>query len=138
MDHTESFKINIIGNKTKETWAGEFIVRKFLTHRQMLDRDRMYREFLGPISPDMSNQQGRAEALATIAVSLVKGPSFWKESNGGLDLIDDNVLAAVWDKLYLIQNPEEKKPESEETKKLVEKTKQAEADKAAEDIEVEE
>ena len=137
MDHTESFKIHITGNKTKSTWTGEFTARKYLTHRQMLEKDRLYREFLGPVSPDMSRQQGRADALATLAVSLVKFPPFWKDSNNGLDLVDDNVLGELWDKVFAIQNPEEKAPDQKETDKLVEKTKKDESEKVEEDVDLE-
>ncbi len=137
MDHVESFKIHIIGNKTKSTWTGEFHARKFLSHRQMLEKDRLFRELLGPVTPDQSRQQGRAEALSTLSVSLVKFPPFWKDSGGGMDLVDENVLTAVWDKVLEIQNPEEKDETAKDVKDLVKKTDEDEKKKVEEDEDAE-
>ena len=94
MNDTTTFSIHIIGDTTGKTWAGEFKSRRFLSSRQQLERDRVLRSLLGS-DPQFSLQIDRAAKLADLHVGVTESPEFWKESAGGLDLVDDNLLEAV-------------------------------------------
>lgn len=98
------FSIHVIGDRTKKLWTGEFRAVRYLSHRQMLQRDRLIREFLGGTNPDITSERYRATALADCAVSMTKSPQFWQEAAGGLDLVDENVLIEVWKGVQKIQN----------------------------------
>jgi hypothetical protein len=97
------FTIHVVGDRTKKLYPGEFRVVRFLTHRQMLNRDRLIREFLGGTNPEISAERARATALADCAVSITKAPTFWTEAGNGLDLVDENVLLEVWRGVQKIQ-----------------------------------
>lgn len=119
MNELASFSIHLVGDTTGKTWAGEFKARKFLSNRQQLERDRILRSLLGT-DPQFSLQIDRAAKLADVAVGIVESPEFWKESAGGLDLVDDNLLEAVHEHLSTVQ-----KDAREAVKKKAEAAKEA-------------
>lgn len=96
------FSVHVVGERTKKTWAGDFRAVSFLSHRKMLQRDRLVREFLGP-NAETSEERARAVALADCQVSLTKAASWWSEYGNGLDLIDENVLLEVWRGIQAVQ-----------------------------------
>jgi hypothetical protein len=118
-----TFTISVDGEITGEKYRGEFKAKPRLTHREQLQRDRIRRELIGP---DPSNAEVRAlkqaEILSELAVRIVKAPSWWTESSGGLDLEDDAVLAEVYKQAM--------KAEEELLKALKEKADAAKADLA--------
>ncbi len=97
------FTIHVTGDRTRKLWHGEFRAVRYLTHRQMLQRDRLIREFLGGSNPDATSERYRATALADCAVSITKAPQFWQEAGGGLDLVDENTLLEVWKGIQKVQ-----------------------------------
>jgi hypothetical protein len=99
MSNTEKFTISLDGDKTGLKWHGEFESKILLSHRDELVRDARRRELLGTNAQFATDRAlNQAEVLAELAVRLVKAPQFWTESNGGLDLIDDNIVGAVYKK----------------------------------------
>lgn len=121
------FDIHVVGDKTKETYKGSFRAVRFLSHRQMLARDRWKREYLGP-NAETSEEKSRATALADCHVSITKAPSWWSEYGNGLDLVDENLLVEVWKGIQKVQNdavsekeltPEQKEALKAETTKEV-------------------
>ncbi len=98
------FTINIVGEHTQQTWKGEFRARRFLTHRQRLAKDKLYREFMGnnPENAEFVSHQ-TSLILAECAVGLSKVAQFWSESNGGQDLVDENIIVKVWEEMRKIQ-----------------------------------
>lgn len=99
----ESFTIHEIGETTQKTWAGTFKARKFLTRRQVLERDRILRSLLGD-NPQYSLQIDLAGKIADCQVALVEAEEFWKASAGGLELLDQNVVDVVHEQVMRIQN----------------------------------
>lgn len=124
------FKIHVIGERTKKLWSGEFRAQRFLSHRQLLARDRLIREYLGDASPDTTAERGRATALADCMVALTKVPNFWSEYGNGMDLVDENVLIEVWNGLQKVQNDalQEASLTDEEKKALKEDAEKATKD----------
>ena len=124
------FKIHVIGNRTKKLYTGDFRALRFLSHRLMMSKDRLRREFLSGPNMDTADQteQRRAQALAECTVSITKAPQFWKDADSGLDLIDENVLVEVFEAIKKIQEDavkenevtdDEKKALQEDAKKKV-------------------
>lgn len=100
---TETFQFSAVGEASKTTWAGEFAVKTKLSWRDQLQMDKARRELLGPdaqgASPDAVAQ---AVILSELGVRIVKSPVWWTESNRGLDLVDDNVLTEIFQKVRAI------------------------------------
>ena len=99
------FSISVIGDLSCETYRGDFRAVKFLTHRQQLLLDQRRRDILGNNSESASPRaQNQAHILASVFVRITEAPTWWKESNSGLDLIDDNVLIEVFENAMRIEN----------------------------------
>lgn len=95
-----TFTVSVEGDVSGEKWYGSFTVKTRLTHRDHLRKDQLRRELLGGLEtgPTPSvRAQTAAFVLAELAVRILKAPSWWTESDGGLDLADDNVLQRVYD-----------------------------------------
>lgn len=108
MDNEVSFSIHVIGNRTGQTWTGEFKVQKFLSHRAMLQKDQLLRKYLSGENPQITAQLELAAALSTCQSSLTKAPDWWNNSDSGLDLVDTNVLTEVYSQIVRVQDEAEK------------------------------
>lgn len=62
----------------------------------------------------------RAEILSHLSLSLVDSPKWWKESSGGLDLYDDNVIFDLYDLVV--------KGQSKAIEEVIKKGEEAKAD----------
>jgi hypothetical protein len=98
---THEFTIDEIGDTSAERFQGKFSLKLPITHREQLRRDELRRAYLGQFtqsaaSPRASNQ---AELFAEINVRITdvaKGcPSWWKDNEMGLELMDDNIILAI-------------------------------------------
>lgn len=121
------FTLSIIGDETGERWIGDFRAKEFLSHRDNLIKDQRRRELLGNAAgvPDE-----RALSIAIICselfVRLTKMPRWFEESGLGLDLLDENVLADVYQKALKVQIEARKlreKKDEVDKKELVEEVK---------------
>jgi hypothetical protein len=97
-----SFSINVTA-ASGENYAGSFTIRKRLSHMQALRRDELRRELLGS-KPETAPEpmQRNAYILSTCAAFVVKGPSWWNENSNGVDLLDDEPVAAVFDEIMKV------------------------------------
>lgn len=91
-----TFSINVTA-ASGENYAGTFKVRKRLSHMQTLRRDELRRELLGT-KPEAAPPilQQNAYILSTCAAYVVDGPSWWTSNSNGLDLLDEEPVAAVF------------------------------------------
>lgn len=116
---TKEFRIQLTGDRTGETYFGDFSCFRRLSHRQELARDKHYRELIGPDPQNASERAvSQAEFFADLKVSILKAPQFWNESGGGIDLADDNVIKTVWEEVM--------KARIEAVKEMEDKGKKAE------------
>lgn len=123
-----TFTINIKGEKTGQQWVGDFTVKTFLSHREDLIRGVKFRELLGP-NPAAADSYSVnvADTFADLAVRVVKAPTFWVESNGGIDLIDSNVISEVHKQTMAVELEALKKLQAEGEKAKGELKKMTEA-----------
>lgn len=94
-----SFAINTIGEDTNETFAGKFTCRTRLTHGERLTQDSIRRALLGtqPAGVTIGERAANtAEILASLQIRIVDSPSWWTNSNGGVDLVDDNLIIELY------------------------------------------
>jgi hypothetical protein len=103
--NSDAFSISIVGDQTDETFAGDFAASRILSHRQQLLNDRLYREYLGGENPLLASEDAkqRAQILADINCALVVVPQWWREKGNGMDLLDNNVITGVWERVQQVQ-----------------------------------
>lgn len=102
----ESYTVKATGELTGEEYFGVFKFRPILPHSLQLEKDRIRRELLGDTSrsPATKRAENQSEVFSELVVHIVDAPKFWTESQGGLNLYDDNVVKAVHDGLNKVQN----------------------------------
>lgn len=98
--YTQHITVDVIGDSTGERYQGVFVVKTRFSHRERLMRDQYRRQLLGP-QPDGAvpngEASGSAEVFSQLSMRIVEAPHFWTASANGLDLIDSNVVTAVYD-----------------------------------------
>jgi hypothetical protein len=95
--NVEPFTVNLTGETTGENYTGKFSCKKRLSFREQLAIDQRRRELLGPQGGTATlRAEQAANFIAVLSVRLVEVPSWWKNSDGGLDLADDSVLGGVY------------------------------------------
>jgi hypothetical protein len=91
------FEVHIIGDETGELFPGKFRAKEKLSWNDQLNIDRMRRELLGVNAAEaLADVYQRATIIAELSARLTEFPDFWKNSRGGLDLVDDNVVLEVY------------------------------------------
>jgi hypothetical protein len=94
-----TFDLNAIGEVTQKEYDGQFTV---LCVPSMRDRRDIEIE-KGRLAADMSNPTdsllGLAIILANIRIRILDAPNWWTQSMGGLDIQDENVLVALYEKV---------------------------------------
>ena len=94
-----SFSINVTA-ASGELYAGQFKVRRRLSHMQGLRRDELRRELLGA-KPEFAppELQKNAYILSTCAAYVFDAPRWWNESDNGLALFDEEPVAKVFEEI---------------------------------------
>jgi hypothetical protein len=112
--NSEKFSIDVTGDVTGRPWKGVFETKLRLSHRDQLRQDEIRRELLGARAEHASNRAiNQAEIFSTIAAHLTKVPEWWTVNGGGLDLEDDNVIGAVYDRIIELKGEAAKKAKGE-------------------------
>lgn len=101
---TETFTLDIVGEQSGQKYFGTFECLRRLTHSKQIARDRIMRDILGPGAQDASPRaKNQAMIIAQLQVCLVKSPDWFKECRYGLDLVDDNVIGELSDRVDDVQ-----------------------------------
>jgi hypothetical protein len=101
-----SFSVNLKA-ESGDSYVGTFKIRKRLSHAQNLRKDALRRELLGD-SPAAATQDVLMSSLilATCQAHIIESPNWWSKSNGGLDLLDQEPLVEVFNKINEAQQKE--------------------------------
>lgn len=110
------FSIRVQGDSTGETWVGDFRAKVALTRREIITKDRIRREMIGPVGTPDEHAMLLAIAYSELKVRITDAPKWFTESDCALDLADETPLAAVYKEAMKIEN-----------EALMEKQKAAEA-----------
>lgn len=97
MNEPVEIAVNCEGEVTGEKYKGVFKIKPRLTHRDTLLRDQFRRELLGG-DGDASDPNARniAEVFSKIWAHTVDAPIYWKDSNRGLDLLDEAPVVEIY------------------------------------------
>jgi hypothetical protein len=90
-----TFTIKVKGEETGETYSGEFTVLTVLNIGQKIEvereKSRIRMDYTNP-TPDLIIY---SHYLANLAVRVIDSPKWWKDSNNGLAIDDENVIAEI-------------------------------------------
>lgn len=97
MNEPVEVAINVVGDVTGEKYRGVFKIKPRLSHRDTLMRDQFRRDLLGK-DADMAdpNAVNVAEVFSKIWAHTVESPMYWRESNRGLDLLDESPVVEIY------------------------------------------
>lgn len=119
MQNEGSFSISVVGETTKERMIGKFKVKTALSHRDYIIKDQERRRLLGSMGGEPDDRCRNISVICSeLKVRIVESPAWWKETDGGLDLLDDNVLANVFNEAMRLEKEafEEKQKQAEAAK----------------------
>jgi hypothetical protein len=112
----KSFDVDVIGSTTGHIYKGQFTVKCVLDikgrHSLELEQTRLLADYANP-TPGL---MGIAHSLSHIRAKTVAAPDWWKNSDDGADILDENLIAAVLDKCKEMER-DWRKEVSELTKK---------------------
>jgi hypothetical protein len=99
-----TFSFSLKGNTTKEVFFGKFTAKTLLTTRDFIAKDQIRRQILGGAGTTTDAYAGNLAILCSeCAVRVIDGPKWWKDSDNGMDLADDNVLKKVFDECIRLE-----------------------------------
>lgn len=85
-------------------YPGLFKMKVRLTHRDILVQDQFRRELLGPGRGEPSpGAQAVADVFSKLWVHIVEAPLWWKEAGNGIELADEDPVAAVYKEVLRIE-----------------------------------
>lgn len=94
-----TFNIDQVGETTGIKYEGRFTVLCALSvgrkHQLELEKSRLMADFVNPTD----GLAGIALILSNLRVKIVDAPEWWKQSNGGLDIMDEEVLVNIYRKI---------------------------------------
>lgn len=115
-DKNHTFTVDVVGERTKERFQGSFTVKAMLTIAETVDvglRTDAYNNGSRTIGERIYlMNRAIAEMEVRLASDPKKGllaPSWWKDSDGGRQLLDLNVLYDVYNKALSAETEYEKK-----------------------------
>lgn len=94
----KTFTVDITGETTGQQYQGEFTVvcvLNMLKRRQLeLEKTRLKADTLNPTA----GLEALAQVMSHLRVRIINGPEWWKQSEGGLNIMDENVIVELYDK----------------------------------------
>lgn len=134
---TTVLSVSTTGTRTGKPYQGKLTVKTVLSRREAFLADERRRFILGGNAASAPPAlQGEAYMLGLLYVRIVDGPDWWKNSDGGLELEDENIIGELY-KLTedaIAEREKELQTQSEKALKTLAKTvkKSAPADQEAE------
>jgi len=99
------FSINVTGT-SGEVFKGVFKVKPRLNPREVLQQDQIRRDLLGggPKNAEPSQAaSSTASVYSKIWAHLIEAPSWWKDAQNGIELLDEEPIVKVYDEIVRIE-----------------------------------
>ena len=97
------FEINIQGEESKVNYMGSFLYKRpSIGQKTLIEqmKSRLNGGLPNGINEDIALNN---EAMAYLRFTLVEYPDFWKDSQFGFSLMDENVLLEIYNKVVLFE-----------------------------------
>jgi len=92
-----TFTINKVGADTGHKYEGTFTVRCILDmggkHAEELEKTRLMADYANP----SNGLWGIATTLSKLRGRIVDSPDWWKQSDGGTNILDEDVILFMYD-----------------------------------------
>jgi hypothetical protein len=126
-----TFPVKIVGERSKKTYEGNFTVKCVLNYQEQINVGLLIDEYNrgSRTVPEATFRMNRALAELDIRILVdertgnQKAPSWWRDSNGGRELIDKNVVLELFLKALDAETDFDKRIEEEgkEAEEAIEK-----------------
>jgi len=97
-NNEKTFEFEHVGLTTGKKYDGKFTVKCVLN---MFDKREVELE-KSRLSADVANPtnllSSLSHILANLRVRIIKSPTWWEQSLGGFDILDEDVIVALYDK----------------------------------------
>jgi hypothetical protein len=93
------FDVDHVGEITGKRYEGSFTVRCVLNMAQKHALELEKTRLLGNHSSPTDGLVGIAVVLANLRAKIVDAPEWWKQSAGGYDILDEDVLVTLYGKI---------------------------------------
>ena len=97
METTTKFSVSLVGESTGKPYSGDFVVKTVLTRRDAFIADERRRLVIGSnaesVPPGLNSE---AFVLGQLMVRIVESPTWWRDSDGGLNMEDLNVTMELF------------------------------------------
>lgn len=94
-----TFEVDLQGSATLKEYKGQFSCRCVLTmgqkHSMELEKSRLLGNYANP-TPEL---EGIAIIFASLRAKLVDAPEWWKQSQGGTSISDENILVELYNQV---------------------------------------
>jgi hypothetical protein len=94
-----TFDFKEVGETTLKEYDGMFTVRCVLNiaqkHNLELEKNRLLADFINPTDGLASI----AIIIANLRAKVISGPNWWEQSQGGLTLIDEDIVVKLFNKV---------------------------------------
>lgn len=98
-----TFSISVVGDVSGEKFEGQFTAKCVLNmsekHSKELEKTRLIADYANP----SGSLAGIAEILSTTKVKLVTWPDWWANLNFGSEILDENVIIEIYDKVQTLE-----------------------------------
>ena len=98
-----SFDVDVVGDTTGVQYKGTFTAKCVLNmagrHAMELEKTRLMSDYANP----SAGLAGISITLSALRAKIVDSPSWWKDSDGGATIIDDNVLLYLYDEVNKLE-----------------------------------
>lgn len=123
----KTIHIDMVGQETGVHYKGDFVVRTVLSmsgkHALELEKTRLMADYANP----SRGLVGISITLSNIRAKTIKAPEWWTELGDGAEILDEEVVLAIYDKIMDAEN----EWRSALTKKAEDSKKEQEADDKA-------
>jgi hypothetical protein len=98
------FDIQVEGDTTFKKYEGQFTVRCVLSMGQKHGMELEKTRLLGNHANPSEELLGLAIIFANLRAKVIDGPEWWKQSNGGVTIKDENVLVELYNQVEKAEN----------------------------------
>lgn len=94
----KTVQLSVVGQSSLQKYEGIFTFRCKLTMSEKYKLEMEKSRMLSGVQEATDGLENIISIVCALKARIIKAPEWWTESEGGLNLIDDNVLIDVYDK----------------------------------------